>query len=237
MTKLLVSCALVAITFAAAPQALKAIDTDALCPLQNATLLGTYMVNGTGTVVGVGPVSSVGTVTYDGKGNSVNTFTVSVNGTISRGVVTGPYTVNRNCTGTLDQSDGTHYDQVVAPDGSTVFWIETDTGTIVSGTEVRFKPTDARDGIRESSLNRDAVKIPLGGAAIERVNVRRRTGYHHREVDLTRSRQTSYFLLGMKTPRRNSWEHLTRWQGDYVGPALWNCSQSVRRNSHGSAIG
>jgi hypothetical protein len=96
------------------------------------------MVNGGGTIVGVGPVTAVGTTTYDGKGNSVNPFTVSANGAISRGVVTGPYTVDRDCTGTLDQSDGTHYDFVVTSDGSTVFWIETDTGTIVSGTAVRF---------------------------------------------------------------------------------------------------
>jgi hypothetical protein len=132
--------ALVAFTVALTPQALKAADADGQCPLQNATLRGTYMVTGGGTIVGVGPASAVGTITYDGKGNSVNTFTVSVNGAISRGVtVTGPYTVNRDCTGTLAQSDGTNYDFVVAPDGSTVFWIETDTGTVLSGTEVRFK--------------------------------------------------------------------------------------------------
>jgi hypothetical protein len=52
MTKLLVSYALAAMTFAAAPQALKATDTDALCPMQNATLRGTYMVTSTGTIVG-----------------------------------------------------------------------------------------------------------------------------------------------------------------------------------------
>jgi hypothetical protein len=102
MKKLLVSCALATMTFAAAPQALKATDSDGQCPLQNATLRGTYMVTGGGTIVGVGPLTAVGTITYDGKGNSVNIFTVSVNGAISRGVVTGPYTVNRDCTGTLE---------------------------------------------------------------------------------------------------------------------------------------
>jgi hypothetical protein len=190
MTKLLISFALAAMTLAAAPQALKA--TDVLCPLQNATLRGTYMVTGTGTIVGVGPASAVGTITYDGKGNSLNTFTVSVNGAISRGVtVTGPYTVNRDCTGSLAQSDGTNYDMVVAPDGSTVFWIETDTGTVISGTEVRLKQSSEL----MESRNRDAVKIPLGGAAIECVHVSRRTGHHLRGIDPTRSRQASYFFL------------------------------------------
>jgi hypothetical protein len=55
-------------------------------------LTTTYRLFGvlSGTVLGVGPVTAVGTITYDGKGNSVNTFTQSLNGTISRGVVTGP---------------------------------------------------------------------------------------------------------------------------------------------------
>jgi hypothetical protein len=70
--------ALVAFTAALTPQALKAAHADGQCPLQNATLRGTYMSSGTGTIVGVGPASAVGTITYDGKGNSVNTFTVSV---------------------------------------------------------------------------------------------------------------------------------------------------------------
>jgi hypothetical protein len=191
MRQILVSFALAAMALATAPQTVKANDKDGHCPLRNDTLKGTYMVTGGGTIVGVGPVSAVGTITYDGKGNSVNTFTVSADGAISKGVVTGPYTVNRDCTGTLDQSDGTHYDMVVAPDGSTVFWIETDAGTIVSGTEVRFRDSDE---VTESR-NRDAVKIPLGGAAIEGVHVRRRTGHHLRGIDPTRSRQVGYFLL------------------------------------------
>lgn len=189
MTKLLVSCALMAMTLAMAPQAIKATDQ---CPLQNETLRGTYMVTGGGTIVGVGPVSAVGTITYDGKGKSVNTFTVSADGAISQGItVTGPYTVNRDCTGSLAQSDGTNYDMVVAPDGSTVFWIETDAGTIVSGTEVRFRHSSELT----ESRNRDAVKIPLSGAAIKCVHVRRRTGHNLRGIDSTRSRQLGYFLL------------------------------------------
>jgi hypothetical protein len=140
MTKVLFFCSLAAMTFVAAPQALKA--ADALCPLGNATLRGTYMVIGGGTIVGLGPADAVGTITYDGKENSVNTFTVSANGAVSRGVtVTGPYTVNRDCTGTLVQSDGTHYDMVVSPDGGRVNWIETDSGTVISGTEVRSTPS------------------------------------------------------------------------------------------------
>ena len=132
-------------TFAAAPETLKAADADGECPRQNATLSGTYMSHGTGTVVDFGPVAAVGTITYDGKGNLINPFTVSFNGTISRITQTGSYTVNRDCTGTVVQG-GSHFDFVVAPDGSTVFWIETDAGTVVTGTAVRMKARDGEDG-------------------------------------------------------------------------------------------
>jgi hypothetical protein len=122
------------------------------------------MSHGTGTVVGVGPVSAVGTITYDGHGSLVNPFTISVNGTVSRLTQTGSYTVNRDCTGTVVQG-GAHYDFVVAPDASTLFWMETDGGTIVTGTAVRMKPTDAEDAERASRLNKDTEHVPLGGTA------------------------------------------------------------------------
>ena len=136
MTKLLMFCALAAMTFAAV-QPLYAADE--LCPLLNATLHGTYMVHGVGTIVGGGPIASNGTVTFDGKGNSSNTFTASINGQIHRGVtISGPYTVNPDCTGTQTLS-GSNYDFVVMPDGSTTSWIETDPGTYLYGSAVRFK--------------------------------------------------------------------------------------------------
>jgi hypothetical protein len=138
--------ALVAFSAALTPQALKAADTEALCPLGNATLRGTYMLRGEGTVVGVGPATVVGWLTYDGKGNVVNSsMTVSVNGVISRGTISGPYTVNSDCSGSTDVS-GNHYDFVVSPDGNRVNWIQTDPGTVSSGTEVRLRPRDAERG-------------------------------------------------------------------------------------------
>jgi len=129
-------------TLAGRPQALNA--AEALCPLQNATLRGTYLSHGTGIIVGVGPISAVGTATYDGNGNTTNTFTASLNGTIDKGVtVTGTYTVNPDCTGSLAQN-GSHYEFVVAPDGSTVFWIATDTGLVFSGSQVRMRRDQPR---------------------------------------------------------------------------------------------
>jgi hypothetical protein len=142
MTKLFLSFALASFALATVPQALKAADPEPLCPRLNATLVGTYMSHGTGTVVGVGPVAAVGTITYDGEGKLVNPFTLSVNGSVARYSQTGTYTVKSDCTGTVVQA-GAHYDFVVSPDASTVFWMETDPGTIITGTASRMKPTDA----------------------------------------------------------------------------------------------
>jgi hypothetical protein len=135
MTRLLVSCALAVITLGATPQALKA--AEALCPLGNATLKGTYMLRGEGTNVGVGPGTVVGWLTYDGKGNVVDGFmTASGNGTVSTFRISGPYTVNSDCSGSVEP--GTHYNFVVTPDGKEVYWIQTDPGSVTSGTEVRL---------------------------------------------------------------------------------------------------
>ena len=138
VTKLLATFALAAMTLAVAPQSLKA--SDAQCPLRNATLHGTYVVSGSGTIVGIGPITAVGEHTWDGEGNTVATNTISVNGTVYTGVmVTGTYSVNTDCTGSLAESDGSHYNFVVAPDGNTATWIKTDGGAVLSGTEVRLR--------------------------------------------------------------------------------------------------
>ena len=142
MTKALFFCSLAAMTFFVVPQALKA--ADAPCLQGKATLRGTYIsLHPTGLYVGTGPgtgpATANGTITFDGKGNSTNTFSASINGEIQQGVtVVGPYIVNPDCTGTLSQSDGSHYDFVVMPDGSRFSWIETDAGSVFSGEAARF---------------------------------------------------------------------------------------------------
>lgn len=142
MTKHLVILTLAAIAFGVAPQTMKAAQEDALCPLGNATLRGTYMLHGGGIIVGVGSVTVVGWLTYDGKGNVVkSSMTASVNGTISTFSVSGPYTVNADCSGSVEPS-GQHYNMVVSPDGKTVNWIQTDPGTVSSGTELRLNPSE-----------------------------------------------------------------------------------------------
>jgi hypothetical protein len=137
MRKLFATFALAAVAFALAPQALKAADSP--CPLLNATKHGTYVVYGTGTIVGVGPAVAVGEITYDGHGNTLATFTLNVNGNVQTNTnVPGTYTINSDCTGTSFEA-GAQYSFVVSPDGHTTTWMETDPGTVVSGTEVRLR--------------------------------------------------------------------------------------------------
>jgi hypothetical protein len=132
--------ALVVLAAVLAPQAVWAGDNK--CALGNATLRGTYMSHGSGTIVGVGPVVAVGLIMYDGKGNLVNPFTLSVNGTISSNTAIGTYTVNSDCTGTVTQTGG-NFNFVVAADGSQVFWIEIDPSTVISGSAQRLGHADS----------------------------------------------------------------------------------------------
>jgi hypothetical protein len=119
-------------------QALQAGASEALCPRGDATLRGTYMSKGGGSVVGVGPVAFIGTVYFDGKGGITNPFTVSFAGTISRVVGKATYTVNSDCTATFTTTDNTqHFDMRISPDGSKVDYIETDAGTVISGSGSR----------------------------------------------------------------------------------------------------
>jgi len=120
------------------PQALQAGASEALCPRGDATLRGTYMSKGGGSVVGVGTVAFIGTVYFDGKGGITNPYTVSFAGTISRVVGKATYTVKSDCTATFTTTDDTqHFDMRVSPDGRKVDYIETDAGTVISGSASR----------------------------------------------------------------------------------------------------
>jgi hypothetical protein len=155
MRKPFASLALAMITLALAPQA-----SSAQCPQGNATLHGSYTVFGTGTIVGVGPLTALGVHTWDGQGNTVATFTASVNGNILPGItVTGTYSVNPDCTASLSESDGAHYNFVVSPDGNSATWIRTDAGTVVSGTETRLRNRQEADASRSAVRRREAQRL------------------------------------------------------------------------------
>ena len=138
MTTRLVIFALSTVTFAITPQALKAAQEAAFCPLGNETLHGNYISRGMGTRVGVGPITATGWATFDGKGNFVHPGTASINGVIDTSTEIGTYTVNSDCTGSVVATDGAHYNFVITPDGSRFDWIDTDPGRVFSGTAIRL---------------------------------------------------------------------------------------------------
>jgi len=78
-------------------------DNSKSCSLES--VAGNWGITDTGTVVGIGPRAAVGVLTLDGAGTLVNGFaTSSLNGTVAAETFSGTYTVNANCTGTIDAS-------------------------------------------------------------------------------------------------------------------------------------
>ena len=116
-----------------------------------ATLSGTYVNTGTGTMGGVS-VISVGQVTYDGHGNGQSTFTKTVGGFVQKFVaVPGVYTVNADCTGSKIFGGATTYDFVVTPDGREITWIVTNSGAVFTGNAVRQDASAALHVTKECS--------------------------------------------------------------------------------------
>jgi hypothetical protein len=107
----------------------------------NATLHGTYLFANDGVALRGNDriqIADAGMDVYDGNGHIREVFTLSVNGKITRfSRVTGTYTVKSDCTGTARYSDGTRYDQFVAPDGSQVVFVQTNPGSVVAASESR----------------------------------------------------------------------------------------------------
>jgi hypothetical protein len=118
-------------------QVLQTGDAALLCPRGDATLHGAYMSRGGGTVIGVGPVAFIGTLYLDGKGGVTNPFTISFAGSISRVVAPGTYAVKSDCTGTMTLAGANNFDFRVSPDGSKLDYIQTDAGTVISGSAIR----------------------------------------------------------------------------------------------------
>ena len=103
-----------------------------------ATLNGTYTLNGNGTIGGVA-VARRGLVTYDGHGNGQSTFTQSNGGFVQKFVaVPGVYTVNPDCTGSKTFNGTATYDFTVTPDGREITWIVTNSGAVFTGNAVRL---------------------------------------------------------------------------------------------------
>jgi hypothetical protein len=101
------------------------------------TLHGDYGYVVTGTNVGAGPVAAVGVVTADGVGGLTAFDTISVNGLVLKRTITGSYTTNANCTGTVSFTDNfgqtTNADYVLVQERSEFNLIQTDAGAVTTG--------------------------------------------------------------------------------------------------------
>jgi hypothetical protein len=115
------AAAITAFALAIAPTA-KADDKGC----SNNSLRGTYAYTSTGFITAppafAGPFAETGAQTFNGGGETAATATLSQNGNILQVSITGTYTVNPDCTGTLTLQ--------VAPIGITVhvFFVVTDNG-------------------------------------------------------------------------------------------------------------
>jgi hypothetical protein len=108
----------------------------------NATLTGPYGYLLQGNLIEQGslsPYADMGTLTADGKGNFSGTGTESFAGQIEQGTsLTGTYIVNTDCTGSASLTYGNgigsfHFNLVVLNNGQDIRFMQTDSGSIVSG--------------------------------------------------------------------------------------------------------
>ena len=77
------------------------------------------------------PVAGVGTVTFDGNGNLSLSETVSFGGQVVPLMTTGTYTVNPDCTGSL-QTSAAHVNFVIVHHGKEIRAISTDQGHVAT---------------------------------------------------------------------------------------------------------
>jgi hypothetical protein len=105
-----------------------------------ATLDGTYLFADEGFVIRDNekvPFAASGYEVYDGNGHVKGVVTTNVNGKItSKEHFSGTYTIKADCTGSSTYTDGTRYDDYVAPDGSMETFVQTKPSNwVLSGDE------------------------------------------------------------------------------------------------------
>ena len=99
----------------------------------------TYSLEATGIVIGVGQVAVGGQLKLNGTGSITGTATLSLNGSIHSAVpVSGTYQINSNCTGSASFTPQglptMNLNLLVVNADKELMLIETDNGTIVTGT-------------------------------------------------------------------------------------------------------
>ncbi len=138
ITRILTTAALTALVLGTAPVA------SAQLACSGATLRGTFAYTSTGFITApaslAGPVAELGTQTFDAAGNTTATATLSQNGNITPVSITGTYTVNADCTGTMTLQVSIpgipafplHVSFVMDDNGKEFQGMETDAGLVVT---------------------------------------------------------------------------------------------------------
>jgi Lipocalin-like domain len=113
----------------AMPALTDAKDENAGAKCSEATLDGRYLFGYDGFVVKGNekvPFAIAGYEVFDGNGHVKGVATTNENGKVTRNEpFSGTYTVKEDCTGTVRYTDGTQYDQFIAPDGSQLTFVQT----------------------------------------------------------------------------------------------------------------
>jgi hypothetical protein len=106
-----------------------------------ATLEGTYLFAQNGVQIKGNdqrPFALAGYDVFDGNGEVKGLASANFNGKITRNEpLSGTYSVKANCTGTLTFTNGTRYDQFIAPDGSMFTFVRTNPEIVSAGFELR----------------------------------------------------------------------------------------------------
>jgi hypothetical protein len=106
-----------------------------------ATLHGTYLFAQNGVEIKGNdqrPFALAGYDVFDGNGEVKGRASGNFNGeTFRNKTLSGTYSVKSNCTGTFTFTDGTRYDQFIAPDGSMFTFVRTNPEFVSSGFELR----------------------------------------------------------------------------------------------------
>jgi hypothetical protein len=76
------------------------------------------------------PVAGGGVVTFDGNGNLSISETVSLGGQILPLTLSGSYTVNTDCTGSITTANGVHLKTVIVRNGREILAVNTDPGRV-----------------------------------------------------------------------------------------------------------
>ena len=101
------------------------MQPNAQDPCSPATLQGAYMGRSAGTLIGL-PYTTLNRIVFDGTGSASGTGTSVLNGIVSFPTIAITYTVNSDCTGTLNSVPmGLSQNFIVKEDGSQVFFVLT----------------------------------------------------------------------------------------------------------------